>query len=445
VRQNCPHRANRLLSNKIKFAEVDLRKDWFEAALRRALVHRCKVARSVVHRFRLTRTYPVGVHTLLDMDPRTLGQPTIPANVPANVPGNVIVAISDSELLDHVLSITAVVGVEPLVLGDVGLLRQHWASASMILLGVDQGSRVSTMGLARRTEVYIVAEERNANQAQHWSMQLGAAVVTVPASASWLSDALANVAVVGRRGTGRLVCVLGGSGGVGASTLAAALAFVAARTQRTMIIDADHLSGGLDLLLGAERTPGWRWPRLATARGHLGNLTGQLPSVDGIDVLSMARGEAPPGWAPQAEQLKAVMLSAMRSYDITVVDLSRTLSVAAWEALRRADLAILVVRDDIRGIAAGREVVRDLEGECERLGLVVRHGRSHLLEPKLVAGSIGLPLLGSLAEDPTLVLAAERGDPPGRSARSSLSRLCRQLIDALPLEDPARQKALVSS
>jgi secretion/DNA translocation related CpaE-like protein len=444
VRQNCPRRANRLLSSKIKFAQVDLRKDWFEAALRRALVHRCKVARSVVHRFRLTRTYPVGVHTLLDMDPRTLGQPTIPANVPANVPGNVIVTIGDSELLDQVLSITAVVGVEPLVLGDVGLLRQHWASASMILLGVDQGSRVSTMGLARRTEVYIVAEERNANQAQHWSMQLGAAVVTVPASASWLSDALANVAVVGR-GTGRLVCVLGGSGGVGASTLAAALAFVAARTQRTMIIDADHLSGGLDLLLGAERTPGWRWPRLATARGHLGNLTGQLPSVDGIDVLSMARGEAPPGWAPQAEQLKAVMLSAMRSHDITVVDLSRTLSVAAWEALRRADLAILVVRDDIRGIAAGREVVRDLEGECERLGLVVRHGRSHLLEPKLVAGSIGFPLLGSLAEDPTLVLAAERGDPPGRSARSSLSRLCRQIIDALPLEDPARQKALVSS
>ena len=49
--KNCPRRANRLLSSKIKFVEVDLRKDWFEAALRRALVHRCKVARSVVHRF----------------------------------------------------------------------------------------------------------------------------------------------------------------------------------------------------------------------------------------------------------------------------------------------------------------------------------------------------------------------------------------------------------
>jgi secretion/DNA translocation related CpaE-like protein len=366
------------------------------------------------------------------MDPRTVGQRTI------------VVAIGDSELLDQVLSVTAVVGVEPLVLGDVGLLRPHWAAASMILLGIDQAIGVATMGLPRRTELYLVADERTANQAQRWSMQLGAAVVTLPANASWLSDALADLGLADH-GSGRLLCVVAGSGGVGASTLAAGLAFVAARTKRTMLIDADPLSGGLDLLLGAERMPGWRWPRLATARGHLGDLTSQLPSVDGIDVLSMGRGESPPGWAPQAEQLKAVLLSAMRSHEITVVDLSRTLGVAAEEALRRAELAVLVVRDDIRGIAAGREVARQLRGECGRLGIVVRHGRTHRLEPNLVAGAVGLPLLGSFVEDPMLVLAAERGDPPGRSRRSGLSRLCRQLLDALPVAASTGEKAQVSA
>ena len=398
-----------------------------------AAVHRLKAARSVIHRFRLKRHIQVDVHTLLDMDPRALGQTT---------QTSIVVAIGDSELLDQVLSITAVIGVEPLVLGDVGLLRQHWALASMVLLGVDQATRVATMGLPRRTDVYLVAEERTASQSQQWSMQLGAALVTLPSSASWLSDAVSNAAGTGRR-PGQVICVVGGSGGVGASTLAAGLAFVAARTHRTMIIDADPLSGGLDLLLGAERTSGWRWPRLATARGHLGDLTGQLPSVDGIDVLSMARAESPPGWAPHAEQLKAVVLSATRSHEMTVVDLSRSLGVAAWEALRRSELAVVVVRDDIRGIAAGREVVREFGEECERLGLVVRHGRSRLLEPNLVASGVGLPLLGSFVEDPTLVLAAERGDPPGRSGRSSLSRLCRQLLDALPLGDPTEEKALM--
>ena len=364
------------------------------------------------------------------MDPRTLGQAPI------------VVAIADSELLDQVLAITAVVGVEPLVLGDVGLLRQHWSSASMVLLGVDQAARAGAMGLPRRTEVYLITEEQTSHQAQPWSIHLGAAVVTLPSSASWLSDALANVGVIGR-GTGRLVCVVGGSGGVGVSTLAAGLAFVAARTERTMLIDADPLSGGLDLLLGAERTPGWRWPRLATARGHLGDLTGQLPSVDGMDVLSMARGESPRGWVPHAEQLKAVLLSALRSHEIAIIDLGRALGAAISEALRQAELAVLVVRDDIRGIAAGREVVHHLEAECDHLGVVVRHSKSHFLEPKLVADGVGLPLLGSFPEDPALALAAERGDPPGRSLRSSLSRLCRQLLGELPLREPHDERALV--
>ena len=264
----------------------------------------------------------------------------------------------------------------------------------------------------------------------------------LPASAGWLSEALADLSSTGRV-TGSLVCVVGGSGGVGASTLAAGLAFVAARaSQRTMLIDADTRSGGLDLLLGAERTPGWRWPRLASARGHLGDLTGQLAAVEGVDLLSMARGESTQGWELQAEQLKSVLLSAMRSHDITVLDLPRTLGTTAREALRRAKLAVLLARDDVRGVAAGREVVRELEGECDCLGVVVRQGRSRLLQPDLVATGIGLPLLGSLPDDLGLTLAAERGDPPARSARSSLAGLSRELLGNLPQAYPPAEKAL---
>jgi secretion/DNA translocation related CpaE-like protein len=365
------------------------------------------------------------------MDPHGLGHATV------------VVAIADPELLDQVLSVTAVVGVEPLVLSESGQLRPHWASASMLLVGVDQADRVAAMGLPRRAEVYLVAGEQTSEaQAQQWSIRLGAAVIALPSSVAWLSEALADVAGTGRA-TGSLVCIVGGSGGVGASTLATGLAFVAARaSRRTMLIDADSRSGGLDLLLGAERTAGWRWPRLAYARGHLGDLTGQLPAIEGVDLLSMARGESTPGWEPRAEQLKSVALSAMRSHEITVVDLPRALCAAAREPLRRAKLAALVVRDDVRGVAAGREVVRELEGECGHLGLVVRRGRTRLLEPDLVATGVGLPLLGSFVDDPSLVVAAERGDPPARVARSSLARLCRQLLGDLLETHPTEHMAL---
>jgi secretion/DNA translocation related CpaE-like protein len=238
---------------------------------------------------------------------------------------------------------------------------------------------------------------------------------------------------------------MGGSGGVGATTLAAGLAFVAARTQRTLLIDADPRSGGLDLLMGAERIPGWRWPRLASARGHLGDLTGQLPSVEDVDLLSMAREESLPGCELRAEQMKAVLLSAMRTHAVVVVDLSRTLGSAGAEALRRAELAVLVVRDDVRGVAAGCEVARQIAGDCSRRGLVVRQGRSRLLEPRLVASGVDWPLLGSFADDPALLLAAERGDPPARSARSSLARLCARVLSDLSEPHPIQWKARIEA
>ena len=128
-----------------------------------------------------------------------------------------------------------------------------------------------------------------------------------------------------------------------------------------------------------------------------------------------------------------------------MVDLPRALGAAAWEALRRAQLAVLLVRDDVRGIAAGREVVHELGGECDRFGLVVRQRRSRLLDPSLVATGVGLPLLGCFADDVGLVVAAERGDPPGRSARSSLARLCRELLGGLPQAYPTEEKALASA
>jgi secretion/DNA translocation related CpaE-like protein len=368
------------------------------------------------------------------MDPHQIGQTTV------------VVVSADSELLDHVLSATAVVGIEPVILSDPGLLREHWSTAAMLLLGVDQATRIVALGLPRRGDVYLVAgEQTSTSQAQQCSIRLGAAVLSLPTSAGWLSEALADISGRGQ-GTGNLVCVVGGSGGVGASTLASGLAYVAARTSLgTMLIDADPRSGGLDLLMGAERTAGWRWPRLATARGHLGDLTGQLPTVEGVDLLSMARGDPTPSWELRAEQLKSVLQSAMRSHEITVVDLPRTLGAAAEEALRRAKLAVLLVRDDVRGVAAGREVVPELAGGCDRLGLVVRRGQLRLLEPQLVATGVGLPLLGSFVDDPGLALAAQRGEPPARSARSALARLCHQLLGDLLQTHLTNQKTLAAT
>ena len=273
----------------------------------------------------------------------------------------IVVATNDPELLDRILSITAAVGIEPLVVNDAQLLRPVWATAAMVLVGADQAPRVAALGLKRRAEVYLLSDQSAPGAAHQWSMPLGAAVVTLPDGAGWLASAIAERGAP-RNGTGEVICVVGGSGGVGASTFAVSLAFVATRAmQRALLVDADPYGGGLDLLLGAERAEGLRWPRLAKVSGQLGDLTGQLPRVDGVEVLAMARGEAPPGWVLAAEQLEAVLESAVRSHDLTIVDLPRSGGDRPARALDRVDLILLVVQGDVRGVAAAREVCRVID------------------------------------------------------------------------------------
>lgn len=379
------------------------------------IFHRSGGTRPTVHRFRPDR--PIEGHRTqsVHMDRLVLDRPPT------------VVVTADVELLDDVLSVAAAAGVEPHVAADAGSVRPIWMTAAMIIVGVDQAARIAAMVLPRRADVYVVGHDAARDQVFDWSVPLGAAVLLLPSGSSWLTTAMADASGL-RIGTAQLWAVVGGSGGVGASTLAAGLAMVAAQAgDRAMLVDADPLGGGIDLLIGAERIDGWRWPRLTGARGHLGDLAGQLPRVDGVDVLSMSRGEHDP--QPDAEQMKAVLSSAARSHDLAVVDVPRALTAAGREALRRADAVMLLVQADLRGIAAGRQIARQLDDACTALGVLVRTTRSAGVGAHAVAEGLELPLLGTVSDDPSLRTAVERGDPPGRAGRSPLARTCRALLD----------------
>ncbi|HET9874029.1 MAG TPA: septum site-determining protein Ssd [Propionibacteriaceae bacterium] len=337
-----------------------------------------------------------------------------------------VVVTSEEELLDQVLAVGAAAGVEFEAVSDVGALRSLWSGASAVVVGVDQAAAVVEKALPRRTEVYVVGLEGSRDLVQSWSVPLRAAVVLLPSGIGWLSGALADAAG-SRLGSGRLLAVIGGSGGAGASTLASGLAVVAAQLgQRCLLIDADPLGGGLDLLMGAERAPGWRWPRLIGARGHLGDLAGQLPAVDGVEILAMPRHEM---CDLGAEAMKAVLRSASRCYELVIVDLPRQPGAAAGEVLRQADGVVVAAVADLRGLAAGTCVVELLGDSVGLTGLVVRLPRGRSMAAETVAEGLDLPLLATIGEDVALRVGAERGDPPGRVARSSLARACRAVLE----------------
>jgi secretion/DNA translocation related CpaE-like protein len=234
-----------------------------------------------------------------------------------------------------------------------------------------------------------------------------------------------------RQAGGRLLALIGGSGGVGTSTVAAAMSFVAAQSGwRTLLLDCDPYGGGIDLLVGAERIPGRRWPQFAAARGTLGELDGQLPAVHGVDVLAMGRPAASgmPANALEGDQVAAVVSSAARSHDLIVADLPRVLGTGQLALLQRADLALLIVRADVRGVAAARSLSDELTEITSRLVVLVRQPRAGRIDVETVADALTLPVVGTVAEEAGLRKSAEQGEPPGRSPRSQLGRLCRDLV-----------------
>ena len=331
----------------------------------------------------------------------------------------------------------------------------------MVIIGIDQAAQLASMVLPRRSDLYVVGEDDARDQVCLWSVRLGAAVVLLPSGANSLTIALADSQGRGL-GRARSVAVVGGSGGVGASTCSAALAYVAAQGgSKTLLIDGDVRAagstcwsarsgyrGGAGLgwqqhgdtweicAVTCHRWPGstcWQW--LVQTQGGGPWVTGQGlrgPALSGL--MLVRRWQLNP---PDAEQMKAVLLSAGRSHDLVVVDVPRELTPAGREALRRADLVILVVLGQLRGVAAAEQVGRELGQACTALGLLVRTVRPRSLSAAEVADGLGVPLLGTVVDDPMLRLGAERGEPPGRGGRRQLARVCRDVLSTLDLAGAA--------
>jgi secretion/DNA translocation related CpaE-like protein len=250
-------------------------------------------------------------------------------------------------------------------------------------------------------------------------------IAALPAAADWLVKRLRDARP---ELDAPVIAVLGGRGGAGASVLSGALAITGARRGlRTMLIDADPLGGGADLVLGWEQKAGLRWPALAQASGRVDAdaFVGVLPGQDRLVALSADR-DNPAAIPPEA--MLAALDAGRRGRDLVVVDLPRRLDASAEIALAAADRAFLVVPAELRACAAARRVAATVLPHCPRLTVVVRRPGPAGLAPAVVAESIGLPLAGVMRNEARLAIALEKGAAPAISGRGPLAQLCTKLL-----------------
>lgn len=273
---------------------------------------------------------------------------------------------------------------------------------------------------------------------------------------------------------GHVIAFVPASGGVGASTLAAAVAVRAAAAGRSVVaVDLDRVAGRLDVVFGVEQLPGWRWHRLAAVAGLVDGmgLARQLPITNGVSVLSAGTASraarvganaaaregagtdatAPQGIEPRTrdwlEVVPDVVGGLVRAHDLTVLDLPREPSVAAAVAAQ-LDALVVVVGSKVGPLAAAARSVPTLRaaigdeprsravaapgsswsGEPAETWLVLRGTRVEAALEDAVVDHLDLSLAGVVRDEPRVAVDAERGAPPGVRGRGSLVEVADALL-----------------
>ncbi|MGH3496079.1 MAG: septum site-determining protein Ssd [Nocardioidaceae bacterium] len=352
------------------------------------------------------------------------GRPDPPALHP-------LLATGDESLLDDLLRLCAAAGVTPDVARDATATRRGWATAGMVLVGGDLSRQLVAAAPARRGNVVLVS--RDSDDASVWqkAVTVGAEHVCVlPDAEQWLVDAL-GACLDGSPTPCVTVSIVGGCGGAGASTLAGALAVTAVdRDRRVLLVDADPLGGGIDMVLGNEDSAGLRWPDLSDTQGRVSaaSLREALPSFHSLSVLSWDRGDSltiPP------ESMRSVLDAGQRGHDLVVVDVPRRLDAAAEEALTRSTMTVLVVPGEVRAVAAAARTLGRLRLIAQELAVVVRGPGPSGLDGEVVAESLGLPLLACMRPERGLAEALDQGLGPVRRRRGPLVSGCLEILDRL--------------
>lgn len=196
-----------------------------------------------------------------------------------------------------------------------------------------------------------------------------------------------------------MIGVVGGSGGVGASTFAAALALAA---PAGVLFDADPLGGGIDVLLGMEHEPGPRWSDVRVSGGYLnpGLLADQLPRWGPVAVLAVDGPPPQPGEAAQ-------VLVACAELGVVAVDLGRAPTPLRAAVLELCTVVVLLARAEVAPLAAAHAIRAGIDAT---VGAVLRPGCVPLDRAAHLVGAVPL---GRLPD----VSVAMRG---GRIAR----RIC---------------------
>lgn len=237
--------------------------------------------------------------------------------------------------------------------------------------------------------------------------------------------------------SGRRVLLLGASGGVGTTVLAAALAARAARRGARSIV-LERSRGGLDVVCGVDGWPGVRADDLRDLDGPPDGerLVAGLPRPAGVAVL--AYGCDLSGPALDDEQLGHVLDAVGSVCDVVVVDAGAAVPEGLLPVV---DELLVVTGGAAHQLGRAASLCAALAGASTlpaTTRVVLTRTR---LDPLVVAERLGVDTGHAVGHDASVARDLEAAALPGRHGRGALARGADALLDEIGVRRRSGRRA----
>lgn len=236
---------------------------------------------------------------------------------------------------------------------------------------------------------------------------------------------------------GVCIGIVSGKGGVGKTSLTAAVGASLARLgRRTLCVDCDAGLRNLDLVMGLTEQSLMDFTDVAAGRCTLEEAVSEHPRQAGLYLLN---APAFGGDSLIKSQMRALADHIRRHFDFCLLDAPAGMGAAFDLVTAAANQILLVTQLDPLSVRDAQRVVMELSGfpSGDAFLIINRVRPFSLRPPELTVDDVmdqaGLPLMGLVSDDGAFAQALRRGLPvtlsaPDCAASRDCTRIARRLI-----------------